>query len=105
MGTCAADDGLLDHLHYHLHHLQSSPFAPVHSPHFPSFPLIYEACQMTRAIAALLEIMSDMQAPLRRRIEAAEGLLAFEAPEEIVERSPASWRMLNIPLSLAAVAL
>ncbi len=40
---------------------------------------------MTRAIAALLEIMSDMQAPLRRRIEAAEGLLAFEAPEEIVE--------------------
>jgi hypothetical protein len=42
---------------------------------------------MTRAIAALLEIMSDTEAPLRRRIEAAEGLLAFEAPDEIVDQA------------------
>jgi hypothetical protein len=34
---------------------------------------------MTRAIVALLEIMSDAEAPLRRRIEATEGLLAYEA--------------------------
>ena len=40
---------------------------------------------MTRAIVALLEIMSDAEAPLRRRIEATEGLLAYEAPQEAVD--------------------
>ena len=40
---------------------------------------------MTRAIVALLEIMSDADAPLRRRIEATEGLLAYEAPQEAVD--------------------
>jgi hypothetical protein len=34
---------------------------------------------MTRAIVALLEIKSDAEAPLHRRIEATEGLLAYEA--------------------------
>ena len=42
---------------------------------------------MTRAIAALLKIMADTDAPLRRRIEATEGLLAYEAPEEAVEEA------------------
>jgi hypothetical protein len=44
---------------------------------------------MTRAIAALLEIMSDAEAPLRRRIEATAGLLAYEAPPEAVEQAKA----------------
>ena len=39
----------------------------------------------TRAIAALIEIMSDQDAPLRRRIDATEGLLDYEAPAEAVE--------------------
>ena len=42
---------------------------------------------MTRAIVALLEIMSDSHAPSRRRIEATELLLAYEAPPEAVDRS------------------
>jgi hypothetical protein len=42
---------------------------------------------MTRAIVALLEIMSDTDAPLRRRIEATEGLLAYEAPQEAVDQA------------------
>ena len=42
---------------------------------------------MTRAIVALLEIMSDADAPLRRRIEATEGLLAYEAPQEAVDQA------------------
>ena len=42
---------------------------------------------MTRAIAALLEIMSDADAPLRCRIEATEGLLAYEAPQEAVDQA------------------
>ncbi len=42
---------------------------------------------MTRAIAALLKIIGDTDAPLRRRIEATEGLLAYEAPEEAVEEA------------------
>jgi hypothetical protein len=44
---------------------------------------------MTRAIIALLEIMSDADAPLRRRIEATEGLLAYEAPKEAVHQAQA----------------
>ena len=44
---------------------------------------------MTRAIVALLEIMSDPDAPLRRRIEATEGLLAYEAPQEVVDQAKA----------------
>jgi len=40
---------------------------------------------LTKAIAALLDIMADAEAPLRRRIEAASGLLDYEAPEEAVE--------------------
>jgi len=37
----------------------------------------------TPAIKTLLEIMTDKDAPTRKRIEAAEGLLAFEAPPEV----------------------
>ena len=44
---------------------------------------------MTRAIVALVEIMSDTDAPLRRRIEATEGLLAYEAPKEAVHQAQA----------------
>jgi hypothetical protein len=44
---------------------------------------------MTRAIVALLEIMSDADAPLRRRIEATEGLLAYEAPQDAVDQAKA----------------
>jgi hypothetical protein len=44
---------------------------------------------MTRAIVALLEIMADTEAPLRRRIEATEGLLAYEAPQEAVDQAKA----------------
>jgi hypothetical protein len=43
----------------------------------------------TRAIDALLEIMSNEFVSVRRRIEAAEGLLAYEAPAEIAERAKA----------------
>lgn len=41
----------------------------------------------TRAVATLLEIMSDASAPIRRRIEATEGLVGFEAPAEVVEQA------------------
>jgi hypothetical protein len=44
---------------------------------------------MTRAIAALLEIISDADAPLRRRVEATELLLAYEAPQEAVDQAKA----------------
>lgn len=44
---------------------------------------------MTRAIAALLEIMANADAPLRRRIEATEGLLAYEAPQDAVDQAKA----------------
>jgi hypothetical protein len=44
---------------------------------------------MTPAVIALLEIMSDADAPLRRRIEATEGLLAYEAPQEAVDQAKA----------------
>ena len=37
----------------------------------------------TRAIRALIEIMSDETAPTRRRIEACESLFAYEAPPEV----------------------
>lgn len=40
---------------------------------------------MTRAIAALLDIMGDADAPLKRRIEATEGILQYDAPEAAVE--------------------
>jgi hypothetical protein len=39
----------------------------------------------TRAIRALIEIMSDEAAPTRRRTEACEGLLAYEAPREVMD--------------------
>ena len=39
---------------------------------------------MTRAIAALIGIMTDAGAPLRCRIEACAALLAYEAPPEAV---------------------
>ena len=42
---------------------------------------------MTRAIVALLEIMSGTHAPLRRRIEAIELLLAYDAPPEAVDQA------------------
>ena len=44
---------------------------------------------MTRAIVALLEIMSNTDAPLHRRIEATEVLLAYEAPQEAVDQTKA----------------
>ena len=45
---------------------------------------------MTRAIVALLQIMSDTEdAPLRRRIQATEALLAYEAPQEAVDQAKA----------------
>ena len=43
----------------------------------------------SRAIDALLEIMSNEEISARRRIEAAEGLLSYKAPPEIVERAKA----------------
>jgi hypothetical protein len=46
----------------------------------------------TRASAALLEIMADTDAPSRRRIEATEGLLAYEAPEKPLSRPRPSSR-------------
>ena len=40
----------------------------------------------TRAIAALIDFMTDNKdAPMRRRIEATEGLLGYEAPAEAVD--------------------
>jgi hypothetical protein len=44
---------------------------------------------MTPAITALLEIMSRHDVPIRRRIEAAEGLLAFEAPADAIDQAKA----------------
>jgi hypothetical protein len=41
----------------------------------------------TRAIDTLLEIMQDAEVPTRRRIEAAEALLGFEAPTDAVSRA------------------
>jgi hypothetical protein len=38
----------------------------------------------TRAINTLLQILQDADVPTRRRIEAAEALLGFEAPSEAV---------------------
>jgi hypothetical protein len=55
----------------------------------PATPALLKEHWMTRAIAALLEIMSDADAPLRRRIEATEGLLAYEAPQEAVDQAKA----------------
>ena len=43
----------------------------------------------TRPIDTLLEIMADPDLFTRRRIEAAEALLAYEAPPEVVERARA----------------
>jgi hypothetical protein len=43
----------------------------------------------TRAITALLEIMSNGGAPMRRRIEAADTLLSYEGPEQVVEQTRA----------------
>lgn len=44
---------------------------------------------MTRAIDALLSIMQNPETWLGRRIEAADGLLSFEAPAEYVEAAKA----------------
>jgi hypothetical protein len=38
----------------------------------------------TRAVDILLEIMADAEMSTRRRIEAAEALLGFEAPPDAV---------------------
>jgi hypothetical protein len=43
----------------------------------------------TRAVEVLLEIMDDKKLFARRRIEAAEALLGFEAPAEAVSRARA----------------
>src|SRR6516164_5178316 len=41
----------------------------------------------TRTIEILLEIMADTEMSTRRRIEAAEALLGFEAPTDAVSRA------------------
>jgi hypothetical protein len=41
----------------------------------------------TRAVEILLEVMADTDMDTRRRIEAAEALLGFEAPAETVNRA------------------
>jgi hypothetical protein len=41
----------------------------------------------TRAVDILLEIMADAEMTTRRRIEAAEALLGFEAPPDAVARA------------------
>src|SRR6516225_7628436 len=41
----------------------------------------------TRTIEILLEIMADSEMTTRRRIEAAEALLGFEAPADAVSRA------------------
>jgi hypothetical protein len=38
----------------------------------------------TKAIEAILGIISDPKVPMSRRIEACEGLLAYEAPDDVV---------------------
>jgi hypothetical protein len=43
------------------------------------------ASTTTAAITALLEIMGSESASMRRRLAAAETLLAYEAPSEVVE--------------------
>jgi hypothetical protein len=40
-----------------------------------------------RAVAALLKIMNSKNTLLRRKIEACEALLSYEAPTEVVERA------------------
>jgi hypothetical protein len=39
----------------------------------------------TRAVATLVEIMQDKDISIRIRIEACEGLLEYEAPQDVVE--------------------
>jgi hypothetical protein len=41
----------------------------------------------TRTISVLLKIMADVSAPIRQRIQAAENLLSFESPEDVVART------------------
>ena len=41
----------------------------------------------TRAVETLLEIMADTDMATRRRIEAAEAILGFEAPTDAVSRA------------------
>jgi hypothetical protein len=42
------------------------------------------AITITRAIAALVEIMSDTEADVRHRLNSCEGLITYEAPLETV---------------------
>ena len=42
---------------------------------------------ITASVTALLEIMGNEAGSMRRRIESAEALLTYEAPEEVVERT------------------
>jgi hypothetical protein len=41
----------------------------------------------TRTVAALIEIMTTPEMPTRRRIEAAESILGFEAPTDAISRA------------------
>ena len=41
----------------------------------------------TKAVVALLDIMANTKALMRRRIEAAEAILNYEAPADVVERT------------------
>src|SRR5215468_2908725 len=41
----------------------------------------------TRTIETLLEIMADTDMATRRRIEAAEAILGFESPTDVVHRA------------------
>jgi hypothetical protein len=41
----------------------------------------------SRAVGSLLEIMTNNDAPIGHRLEAAELLLTFEAPAEVVEQT------------------
>jgi hypothetical protein len=41
----------------------------------------------TRTIDILLEIMTDNELVMRRRIQAAEAVLGFEAPTDAVNRA------------------
>ena len=44
---------------------------------------------MTASVEALREIMWDDDLPLRRRVEAAEAILAFEAPTNVTDEAKA----------------
>jgi hypothetical protein len=58
----------------------------------------------TRTIEILLEIMADTEMSTRRRIEAAEALLGFEArPKPLVVRGTTSCQSLKIARRRSAI--